>query len=173
MRLLAAAIVLLLFGCLQQAEAPQAPEQPAAPPEPQQEPPEVQAVEGNITELPGPAPPASPGPENATNMTPPPDNQSGEEPAVPPQPPPEEGIAFGNGRYELFLDDISVVPVSDRPCGIFSIRHANGTLIEKTFICPGDSETFDAPEGTYRIFVQDVAAGYTKEARWAKVIIYG
>ncbi len=126
-------------------------------------------MEGNITELPGPAPPE---PGNTTNVTPPQDNAT--EPEAPPEPAPEEaGLAFGGGRSALFLDDVSVVPVSDKPCGIFSIRYANGTLIEKTFICPGDSETFDAPEGTYRIFVQDVAAGYTKGARWAKVIIYG
>ena len=108
--------------------------------------------------------PASQAPSDQTT------NQSA--PVVSPQIP--EGILFGNSSYLLVLDDVSVVPVSDEPCGIFSIRHsADGSVIEKLFICPGDSQYWTSEEGnSYRIYVVKVAAGYTQEEKWAKVLIF-
>jgi len=85
-----------------------------------------------------------------------------------------EGLEFANGSYVLVLDDVSVTS-SQEPCGIFSIRYQeNGSLITNFMTCPPDSKYWRSPEGrTYRIRVEKVAAGYTKETKWASVTIFG
>ncbi|MEW6723052.1 MAG: hypothetical protein AB1324_07350 [Candidatus Micrarchaeota archaeon] len=182
--------VLLAAGCVSQP-GPAANETSQPLPEPN----DTLVIEGNIT-VPEP-------PQNATNVTLPPEdgtdnaipaNQTNEtnitgsnETPAPEEQPPEDGspnevesqmpkgIIFGGGRFSLVLDDISVVPVSDEPCGIFSVRDAySGEILDKMLICPGDSQNWAAPEGKiYRILVTKVAAGYTFEEKWAKVYIYG
>ncbi|MFH0884696.1 MAG: hypothetical protein V1861_03220 [Candidatus Micrarchaeota archaeon] len=182
MRCIPIALFILLVGCLgANPEQPQLPNESAPPPQPAPQPSAQQAnqtsepfVSGNITAL--PETPAA----NATNAS---DNQGGNNtttvapipPERPPQPEKPEGLLFANGSYSLALDDVSVIPTSEEPCGIFSIRHpANGTVIEKFFLCPGESQNWESPEGgSYRILVVEVAAGYTKEAKWARVIIFG
>ncbi|MDD5340285.1 MAG: hypothetical protein PHV13_03475 [Candidatus ainarchaeum sp.] len=80
------------------------------------------------------------------------------------------GIQFGN--YSLVLDDVSIIPSSSEPCGIFSIA-ANGTVVDRFVACPGQSRTWIAPDGhAYRIFVKKVAAGYGG-TEWADVTIFG
>ncbi|MDD5172446.1 MAG: hypothetical protein PHF60_05420, partial [Candidatus ainarchaeum sp.] len=75
----------------------------------------------------------------------------------------------------LVLDDISLIPTSSEPCGIFSVRSgSDGAILDKMLICPGESQNWVSPDGDgYRIFVVKVAAGYGGQEKWAKVIIYG
>lgn len=86
-----------------------------------------------------------------------------------------EGIPFANGSYILVLDDVSYPKGSGDSCGIFSIRYASDkSILDREIICPGDSQYWKSPEDDlYRIVVGDVAAGYTKDIKWAEVIIYG
>jgi hypothetical protein len=87
---------------------------------------------------------------------------------------PPDGLVFGNGSYVLAFDDASVIPASSEPCGIFSLWAANGSLIEKMFICPGESEIWRSPDdSSYRIRVVQVAAPYSGSGAWAKVIVFG
>ena len=157
---------LLLSGCAQQAgeapppPAPPAQAPPAAPPPANATPPPVPPeVGGNITEQPPP------------NVT----NESGNGTANETEPEELEGLLFGNGAFKLVLDDVSVVPVSEDPCGIFSVRKASDdSIYEKMLICPGDSQTWTSPDDhVYRIKVIKVAAGYSKGGNWVEVIIYG
>jgi hypothetical protein len=196
MRFVFFAIVLLLSGCVFQGQpnasvASQPPSQ-----NPAQEPAAV--VSGNITEIAEPAPPPAappaeeangsavppaatnespsqspeqaPAPENTT--APFPQENGSAQPASPAEAP---GLEFGNGSYRIVLEDLSVIPASEEPCGIFSIRSAgSGDVLEKIFICPGDSQQWVGPDNhSFRILVVETAAGYTKEARWARVIVYG
>ena len=121
-------------------------------------------ISGNITET-----PESPTPNiTITNQTDPEEPQT---PEVPPEEIPEKpkGLAFG-GKYLLVLDDVSIIPTSDEPCGIFSILDSSDySVLEKEIICPGESKMFSG----YRIFVVKVAAGYTGGGNWADVRIYG
>lgn len=86
----------------------------------------------------------------------------------------KEGLYFGNGSYVLVLDD-AVLPAYEGTCGLFSIKYAsNYSTITQFIECPAGSETWISPDGhEYRIMVVEVAAGYTKEALWAEVIIFG
>lgn len=160
--------LLLVSGCIQQPQenqtnqtppvmgpANQSP--PAAPPNvtPPQAPPEIT---GNITEQPPPV-------QNGTNQT-------GNGTAAPQNP---KGLLFGDGKYLLVLDDVSVIPSSEEPCGIFSIRNATDySVYEKMLICPPESESWTSPENhIYRIKVLKVAAGYSGGGSWVDVIIYG
>jgi len=81
----------------------------------------------------------------------------------------QKGLPFGN--YSLVLDDVSVTPET---CGIFSIYAKNGTVLRQFVSCPVESVFWLSPEGhLYRIRVEKVAAGYTKEEKWAQVSIFG
>jgi len=78
---------------------------------------------------------------------------------------------FPIGGYMLVLDDVVVHPDN---CGAFSVRHANGTVIDKLLICEKESTYWIGPDGhKYRILVVKVAAGYTQKENWADVRIYG
>lgn len=102
---------------------------------------------------------------NATlpNVTGPsaPENATAQRPVLP----------FGN--YSLALDDVSIIPSSSGPCGIFSISAGNGSVMDRFMVCPRQSRTWIAPDGhAYRIFVKKVAAGYGG-VEWADVTIFG
>ncbi len=99
--------------------------------------------QSNITEV----------PENTTNKTAP------------------EGLKFG--QYSLVLDDV-VLPAYDATCGAFSVIGRNGSTIDKLLICEKKSKNWVSPEGhAYRIFVVKVVGGYSFNAAWADVRIYG
>ena len=164
-------LALLLAGCLQQPPAVSLTpnETPIATPPVNVTPPATitnesvaggsVSIEGNITV------------QNSTAI-----NESANETAnesVPSGPATPAGIAFANGSYLLVLDDVSVSGPS-APCGIFSVRYSNGSVIDRLLICPPNSQNWLSPEGsTYRIYVIEVAAGYTHEENWARVIIFG
>jgi hypothetical protein len=100
---------------------------------------------------------------NATNLTTPNETSSaaGQHPTLP----------FGD--YSLVLNDVSIVPASSAPCGIFSITAANGSIMDQFVACPRQSHTWIAPDGhAYRIFVVKVAAGYGG-VEWADAIVFG
>ncbi len=190
MRLLVLAVIaLMLSGCLQQA----APPQNATPPQPQPIPPSVNTTppvqnqtSGNISQAPPPLPPNitlnqtgnqsqgnRSGNATTSNQT---SNQttnytSTSNTTVPAKP---AGLPFPDSSYSLFLDDVSLVPTSSEPCGIFSIRDSNNSIMDKLLICPPESADWTSPEGhLYRIRVDEVAAGYTMQTNWAKVEIFG
>ncbi len=187
MRLLVLAVIaLMLSGCLQQPEP--APPGNATTPQPQPAPPPANATppaqnqtSGNISQAPLPQPiPAnitpnqtgnqSQGNQNgsATNQT---FNQTTNYTSASNAP---EGLPFPDSNYSLFLDDVSLVPTSSEPCGIFSIRDRNQSILDKMLICPPESADWTSPEGhLYRIRVDEVAAGYTMQTNWAKVEIFG
>jgi hypothetical protein len=169
------AIIVLLFGCVSPpAQNQTAPGQNgSAIPAPQAE----EEIIGNLTE-----PPPAPSPANLTNETLPANETlngtAGNETAQSPgEPPPErpEGLLFAEGKYLLVLDDVSVIPSSEEPCGIFSIRNATDySVYEKMLICPPDSQTWTSPDNhIFRIKVIKVAAGYSGGGNWVEVIIYG
>jgi hypothetical protein len=85
-----------------------------------------------------------------------------------------EGILFAEGNYLLVLEDV-VLPRHDARCGAFSIRDAgNFSEMDKLLVCEGSSKTWTSPEGRqFRLLVVEVAAGYTKQTKWAEVIIFG
>jgi len=83
----------------------------------------------------------------------------------------KERILFGNGRYALVVED--VVWYGDKSCAAVSIGYADGSVLKKDVICPQVSYYWVSPYGyKYRIFVSQVAAGYTGET-WAEVYVYG
>lgn len=85
--------------------------------------------------------------------------------------PPTEGVEFGG--YLLVLDDV-VLPAYDSTCGAFSVVAGNGTALDKLLICEKKSKNWVSPEGhSYRIFVVKVVGGYSHQAAWADVRIYG
>jgi hypothetical protein len=86
-----------------------------------------------------------------------------------------EGIPFANGSYVLVLDDVSYPTSEKGSCGIFSVMDAgNKSVLNRFIICPKESQYWKSPEDdTYRIVVKNVAAGYTRDIKWADVVIYG
>lgn len=180
MRLLAIiALALLLSGCTSQnAASPQANSTPNTPPQVNQsEPaaPEQNLSSGNITKNPAP-PPSALNQTNSTNVS----NSINSSVSTPsnatnstvPQRP--SGLDFAGGNFTLVLDDVSLVPNAQGPCGIFSIRDRNGSIIDKLLICPPESQDWVAPGGhLYRIRVEKVAAGYSTRENWAQVSIFG
>ncbi len=81
------------------------------------------------------------------------------------------GILFGEGRYVLIIED--VVWYGDKSCAAINIAYADGDSLKKDVVCPRVDYYWTSPDGhRYRIFISEVAAGYTGEA-WAKVFIYG
>jgi hypothetical protein len=171
-RLIILAMILLAFGCVSAPSENITNEKNVSPP--LNVPPEnlTPITSGNITETPEPPPPNLTNQNNITNQT----NKTGETnapvvPGVPPAEIPErpKGLAFG-GKYLLVLDDVSIIPTSDEPCGIFSILDSSDySVLDKEIICPGESKMFSG----YRIFVVKVAAGYSGQGNWADVRIYG
>jgi hypothetical protein len=177
-RLVLLATLILFAGCIGQEAAPAAqnqtlPQENAGPGETAPATPEVT---GNIT-----APSSVTAPAEGTTLPPENPSENGTEengsgiqnpepqPAIAPA-----GLSFGNGSYIIALDDASVIPASSEPCGIFSLWSSNGSLIEKMFICPGESEIWRSPDdSSYRIFVVQVAAPYSGSGAWAKVIVFG
>jgi hypothetical protein len=89
--------------------------------------------------------------------------------------PEAKGILFANQSYLLVLDDVSVPTSAKGSCGIFSVKYAgNLSVADRFIVCPGDTQYWVSPEGqSFRIVVVEVAAGYTKDVKWAEVIIYG
>jgi hypothetical protein len=105
-------------------------------------------------------------PENLTNFT-----QTNITANQTPAPQKPEGMGFGG--FYLVLDDI-VLPRYDATCGAFSILYSNGTVADKLLICEGKSAYWTTPQGhKYRIFVVELAGGYTHAENWADVRIYG
>jgi hypothetical protein len=86
----------------------------------------------------------------------------------------QDGTLFGDGKYLLVLEDV-VLPRYDATCGAFSVQYAeNSSELTKLLICEGKSQYWVSPDGyEYRIKVVAVAAGYSANARWADVRIYG
>ncbi len=83
-----------------------------------------------------------------------------------------QGLVFDDGQYSLVLDDVSLVQTV--PCGIFSVRDTNDSIVDRFVICPTQSQIWVAPDGhKFRIRADDVAAGYEKQAMWAQVEIFG
>src|SRR5262249_40849415 len=122
---------------------------------------------GNITMPPHPVPSNQTNSTSSSNATTSTTNQT-----VPPKAP--EGLEFPGSNYSLVLDDVSVIPSSSGPCGIFSVRDPSGIILDKLLICPPESDTWRSPEGhLYRIRVDEVAAGYSGGGNWAKVEIFG
>ena len=81
------------------------------------------------------------------------------------------GLVFGDGKYSIVLDDVSLT--GNVPCGIFSIRE-NNSIIDKMVICQSESQIWVGPDGhRFRIRADKVAAGYTGQAMWAQVEIFG
>ena len=147
--------LLLVSGCLQ--PAPQNMTENETPPF------KTPPMHFNRSPLPQPpqVPPAPP---------PPPVNQTPANQTPPTEPEPEPPAGWHFGPHILVLDDVSVIPNSDEPCGIFSIRDASDdTVLDKKIICPGESAYWEG----YRIFVVKVAAGYSGGENWADVRIYG
>ncbi len=71
------------------------------------------------------------------------------------------------GEFQIFLDDV-VQP----ECAALSIRKGD-SVIDKRVICAGQSSTWVSPTGEkYRIFVVEVAGGYTYAEKWADVRVY-
>jgi hypothetical protein len=82
----------------------------------------------------------------------------------------ENRILFG-GRYALVVDD--VVWYGDKSCAAISIEYAEGGVLKKDVVCPRVDYYWTSPDGNrYRIFVSEVAAGYSGE-KWADIIVYG
>jgi len=79
------------------------------------------------------------------------------------------GIPFGEGRYLLVFEDVSVP--DGEACALMSVDYAsNHTGLAKLEICPGESQEWTSPEGrTFRIAVYKTAAGYTGAGKWAQV----
>ncbi len=81
------------------------------------------------------------------------------------------GLQFG--QYSLVLDDV-VLPAYDSTCGAFSVIDQNGSTVDNLLICEKRSKNWVSPDGhSYRILVVKVAAGYSHQAAWADVRIYG
>ncbi|MBU0527191.1 hypothetical protein KKE92_01815 [Candidatus Micrarchaeota archaeon] len=77
------------------------------------------------------------------------------------------------GQYSLVLDDV-VLPAYDATCGAFRVIDKNGSTIDNLLICEQRSKNWVSPDGhQYRILVVKVAAGYSHQAAWADVRIYG
>jgi len=83
------------------------------------------------------------------------------------------GILFGEGRYLLVIEDMTVP--DGEACALMSVAYAsNSSVITKLDICPGESQNWVSPEGrVFRIAVYKTAAGYTGAGKWAQVAIYG
>ncbi len=161
MRFVFLALVILLAGCITQ-QCPPCDCPPCECPQPQEQINETkeECATANITVI-----TVQPNQTmNETNVT---------EPELPEEK--LEGVPFAEGSYLLVLDDVFYPTTSAEPCGIFSIMDAeNLSIADRLIICPGDSKSWVTPEGrAYRILVREVAAGYTKETKWADVIIFG
>ncbi|MFN7991104.1 MAG: hypothetical protein U0R44_03005 [Candidatus Micrarchaeia archaeon] len=167
-------LIASIYGCTRPATVSNS--SPVATPQPPRE--VLNSTEGNITASPEPpaAVPAGTGngtaPQATANATPaeapgnPGPNQTGE--------PAKAGLPFAGGKYRIVLDDVSTIPTSAEPCGIFSITDQTGSVLEKMLICPPDSETWTDQDGrTFRIRVLKVAAGYSHQVTWAQVIVVG
>ncbi len=175
MRFFLLAVFLLLLGCVSQhvqecpgceCNCPQAPQEPA--PENDSNQSEcywmnvtvIEEETGNKTEYVAP-PPEEPQPDEGGS----PDSPFGVEPG---------DVVFGSGKYVLVLEDVSV-PLGDaEPCAMFKIIRASGEVLDRKMICPSEEEYWTDPDGQrFRILVLEVAAGFTKEGRWADVRVFG
>jgi len=81
------------------------------------------------------------------------------------------GLLFGNGSYQLVLEDISSIDY----CALLSVVfHSNQSEITKLKACPTQDVNWISPEGrVFRIKVVKTAAGYTGNESWADIRIYG
>ncbi len=193
---LSAIALILLSGCAQQPQAPPSPASPGQNISNASQPAVPAQITGNITQNPAPPPGAlanqsanATSPSNTTNTTanatnttlpengtanntaPSPGNGTNASSANQTVP---SGLRFPDSSYTLVLDDVSLIPNSQGPCGIFSIRDQNGSIMDKMLICPPESVYWTAPDGhLYRIRVEKVAAGYSTQENWAQVSIFG
>ncbi len=81
------------------------------------------------------------------------------------------GLKFG--KYILTLDDVTVVGSSE--CAVIQI-YAVSTMesIHKDLVCKGKDYYWTAPDKhKYRFLITEIAAGYSNNAIWAKVFVYG
>jgi len=83
-------------------------------------------------------------------------------------------LTFGNGEYLLILEDIAIGTGNEIDCGLFRIIYSSDLQeIKRLIICSAQETLWISPKGdSYRIKVVNVAAGYSKNSRWASVIIY-
>jgi len=83
------------------------------------------------------------------------------------------GILFGEGRYALTIDDLTVP--DGEACAIMSISYSsNRTTLTRLVLCPGESQNWIDPGGrVFRIRVLKTAAGYSGGAGWAQVDVFG
>lgn len=84
-----------------------------------------------------------------------------------------EGITFGNEKYIIVLDDLSL----DKPesCALVSIYdYETQERLQQAKICPGEEYYWTSPEGhKFRIVVLETGPGYGYGTTWASIIIYG
>lgn len=83
-------------------------------------------------------------------------------------------LVFGKGDYRIILVDISLAIGDNLQCGMFTVLYTDDNEeIKKLIICPEQEYLWVSPKtDEYRIKVINTAAGYTKNSRWASVIIY-
>ncbi len=176
--ILVLALCAVLFGCVGEG-----PSQPAAPNQSNQ----TVHASSNGTNATGPVPPVSPPETNTSaNLTAPNATGNATSPELNGSAANEtgtagvanatrnvSGIVFGGGQYVLVLDDISVA--GTQPCALLSVYYAsNASQITKLDVCQGESQNWISPEGRiFRIVVLKTAPGYSENALWAQVEIFG
>ncbi len=85
-----------------------------------------------------------------------------------------EGMRFGN--YTLVLEDISIASGPERiSCAIIGIYgYGSSSKLAELQGCPGQDIRWVAPDGrTWRIVVYQTAQGYSQEAAWAEIAVFG
>ena len=86
------------------------------------------------------------------------------------------GLIFGNGQYTLLLNDIAIdESASGGACALIEIVETE-TLnsLQKSRLCKGTDYTWVSPDARRVKFrLLDIAPGYSQEAKWANIIIFG
>ncbi len=79
-----------------------------------------------------------------------------------------ESLPVDNLKFQL--DDLEAN--GGATAAIISVLDANGNVLKKDTIPPGETTEFDVAGTTYRVHVYKVAPGYTFGAKWADMAIY-
>jgi hypothetical protein len=79
-----------------------------------------------------------------------------------------ESLPVDNLKFQL--DDLEAH--GDTTSAILSILDANGNVLKKDKVAPGETKEFNVAGKTYRFHVYKVAPGYTFGAKWADVAIF-
>ncbi len=79
-----------------------------------------------------------------------------------------ESLPVDNLKFQL--DDLEAN--GGQTAAIISVLDANGNVLKKDTIPPGETTEFDVAGTTYRVHVYKVAPGYTFGAKWADMAIY-